>query len=385
MLLKHFLRPKASRSKASRSNANLSNASLSTASHSQGEKVRLPKFAEVEETVRSGEGLQRCVCVVVTTGSRCRNVLSSRQTKTATDLLKKERSDLSAEDLAEIIENLLCRNFHQISHQQERLQLLWQAEFPELDLNVGPNSRRRETETAQTSSILIQRQNQDLNPRRQDHVTSRPDAQSSNSYAPQDRRQGQHSARGQASRLEGLGPLDNSESRTTFRRMDPQSSEPPIFELQSSPAYELDSRQLIDECFRETRRDYSLVSSETGTFQNQAPTHSHDEPFNSDIQPQLLLHNARLLSQQTTSALAPVRRISVPLCWILTFLASLIVAGSLTVGLYFSIAKKQMGDGFTAAGYIVTVGTLILAAPIAKHYPHCKCWRREGREIVGTP
>ena len=61
-------------------------------------------------------------------------------------------------------------------------------------------------------------------------------------------------------------------------------------------------------------------------------------------------------------------------CYLLVTLGFLVIGGSLAVGLYYSIAKDRMGDGFTTAGWMTAVGTLILAAPMAKHYPHCKCW-----------
>jgi hypothetical protein len=61
-------------------------------------------------------------------------------------------------------------------------------------------------------------------------------------------------------------------------------------------------------------------------------------------------------------------------CYLLVALGFLVIGGSLAVGLYYSIAKDRMGDGFTTAGWMIAVGTLILAAPMAKHYPHCKCW-----------
>jgi hypothetical protein len=61
-------------------------------------------------------------------------------------------------------------------------------------------------------------------------------------------------------------------------------------------------------------------------------------------------------------------------CYLLVTLGFLVIGGSLAIGLYYSIAKVRMGDGFTTAGWMTAVGTLVLAAPMAKHYPHCKCW-----------
>lgn len=52
----------------------------------------------------------------------------------------------------------------------------------------------------------------------------------------------------------------------------------------------------------------------------------------------------------------------------------LIVVGSATLGIYYSVRYDKMGDGFTAAGWIVATGTLLLAGPLARHYPSCSCW-----------
>ena len=61
-------------------------------------------------------------------------------------------------------------------------------------------------------------------------------------------------------------------------------------------------------------------------------------------------------------------------CYIMASLGLLVIGGSLAVGLYYSIAQDRMGDGFTTAGWMTAAGTLILAAPMARHYPHCQCW-----------
>jgi hypothetical protein len=68
-------------------------------------------------------------------------------------------------------------------------------------------------------------------------------------------------------------------------------------------------------------------------------------------------------------------------CWILIFLVLTVAIGSTAIGVYFSVAKNQMGDGFTAAAWVVGVGALLLAGPIAYHYPHCQCWKRRDRYI----
>jgi nucleoside phosphorylase len=61
-------------------------------------------------------------------------------------------------------------------------------------------------------------------------------------------------------------------------------------------------------------------------------------------------------------------------CYIMVALGLLAIGGSLAVGLFYSIAQDRMGDGFTTAGWMVAVSTLMLAAPMAKHYPKCRCW-----------
>lgn len=38
-----------------------------------------------------------------------------------------------------------------------------------------------------------------------------------------------------------------------------------------------------------------------------------------------------------------------------------------------------MGDAFTLAGYVISVGPFVSLAVLAQHYRHCKCWKR-GKE-----
>jgi hypothetical protein len=61
------------------------------------------------------------------------------------------------------------------------------------------------------------------------------------------------------------------------------------------------------------------------------------------------------------------------------------IAGSFAVGLFYSIAKDQMGDGSTVAGWIIAVGSLALAVPMTQHYPRCKCWKKTADSILGSP
>lgn len=70
-------------------------------------------------------------------------------------------------------------------------------------------------------------------------------------------------------------------------------------------------------------------------------------------------------------------------CYIISLLVFFIVAGSASLGIYCTIALDKMGDGFTAAGWVVAIGALALAGPVAYHYPHCTCWKREGPYIEG--
>lgn len=70
-----------------------------------------------------------------------------------------------------------------------------------------------------------------------------------------------------------------------------------------------------------------------------------------------------------------------PTCWILIFLVLVVTLGSTAIGVYFSVAKNAMGDGFTTAAWVVGVGALLLAGPIAYHYPHCKCWKPHDKYI----
>ena len=84
----------------------------------------------------------------------------------------------------------------------------------------------------------------------------------------------------------------------------------------------------------------------------------------------------------TSAAESPMWKISSFLhpCWTIILLGSVVIAGSLAVGLYYSIAEDRMADGFTVAGWIIAVGTLVLAVPITQHYPSCKCWQKSAAD-----
>ncbi|KAF5983069.1 SesB, P-loop containing protein [Fusarium bulbicola] len=90
------------------------------------------------------------------------------------------------------------------------------------------------------------------------------------------------------------------------------------------------------------------------------------------------------------SAIAPVQRPPSPLeivdvpterpswfrpCYIICSIMALVVIGSGVLGMYYTIRFDRMGDGFTAASWIVAIGAMALAGPMARHYPHCSCWR----------
>lgn len=74
-----------------------------------------------------------------------------------------------------------------------------------------------------------------------------------------------------------------------------------------------------------------------------------------------------------------VQRIKV--CYLIIGLGLVVIGGSLAVGLFFSISENRMGDGFTTAGWMTAAGTLILAVPMAKHYPNCQCWDHCGSTL----
>lgn len=64
-------------------------------------------------------------------------------------------------------------------------------------------------------------------------------------------------------------------------------------------------------------------------------------------------------------------------CFSLITIIALFIGLSLFLGLFFASNKSygySMGDAFTLAGYIVTVGGLICGFLFACHFPLCKCW-----------
>jgi hypothetical protein len=60
------------------------------------------------------------------------------------------------------------------------------------------------------------------------------------------------------------------------------------------------------------------------------------------------------------------------LCWILFISWFVIIAGSVVIGLWRSIATADEGKGFTDAAYIVAVGGVILYPVQNRHASRCK-------------
>jgi hypothetical protein len=77
---------------------------------------------------------------------------------------------------------------------------------------------------------------------------------------------------------------------------------------------------------------------------------------------------------------APRFAIVVPVCWVIIILGSLDLCASLAIGLYYSIARDKMSDGFTLASWMLAAGTFVLAGPVALHYRRCRCWERANDE-----
>ncbi|SCN93045.1 uncharacterized protein FFE2_07565 [Fusarium fujikuroi] len=62
-------------------------------------------------------------------------------------------------------------------------------------------------------------------------------------------------------------------------------------------------------------------------------------------------------------------------CYIMCSIMVLVVIGSGVLGIYYTVQFDRMGDGFTAASWIVAIGAMALAGRMARLYPHCSCWR----------
>lgn len=64
-------------------------------------------------------------------------------------------------------------------------------------------------------------------------------------------------------------------------------------------------------------------------------------------------------------------------CYIMCLVMLLVITGSASFAIYWTLHFGKMGDGFTAASWMVAVGTLALAPAVARHYPYCTCWSGE--------
>lgn len=61
-------------------------------------------------------------------------------------------------------------------------------------------------------------------------------------------------------------------------------------------------------------------------------------------------------------------------CYILVFLGSFTIAGSLIPALWLSIARRDMSNGFSLAQYILGLGVFIVGCAVAIHSRTCTCW-----------
>jgi nucleoside phosphorylase len=98
----------------------------------------------------------------------------------------------------------------------------------------------------------------------------------------------------------------------------------------------------------------------------------HYTPHDTDSLPTSSAPHGYSLSLQIAKMLKWLQRIKP--CYLMIALGCLAIGGSLAVGIFYSVSEDRMGDGFTTAGWMVAVSTLVLAAPMAMHYQHCRCW-----------
>lgn len=139
------------------------------------------------------------------------------------------------------------------------------------------------------------------------------------------------------------------------------------------------SRFLWEESAVQLRR--RRVSGRTGTggqAQNVAPTTMTME--------QTHITTCVQINAETEASSESDRRAQTKDCYFIAVLAFLVVAGSTTIGVYFSVAEDRMGDGFTVSSYVLAAGTMILGPWVATHYQSCNCrilrsWRRGSMEI----
>ena len=138
---------------------------------------------------------------------------------------------------------------------------------------------------------------------------------------------------------------------------------------------------------------YEPTSSATGPSSVSAGGSAHTQNDIADSYP--ISNTPGHHDHQPLGLLAPTERpmkfkvfanlrnpLQVRFCYIFIALGVFVIGGSLAVGLYYSIARDRMGDGFTTAGWMTAVGTMVPAAPVAKHYPHCKCWKTSRTNLL---
>jgi len=88
------------------------------------------------------------------------------------------------------------------------------------------------------------------------------------------------------------------------------------------------------------------------------------------------------LPATTSGGMMIAFRRRIPFCYLLAALVFIFISSSSAVGLYYSIAQNAMGDGFTTAGFILAVGTLVVTPPAAYHYQNCQCWRSDTESAI---
>jgi hypothetical protein len=160
--------------------------------------------------------------------------------------------------------------------------------------------------------------------------------------------------------------------------------------ITKAAAYINDTETSLSEYSRLFRSTESATSSAIDNIQQQTPQRRHRRipvpyaylpaanstvhytPHDTDSLPTSSASGAPLLSLRSANMFAGLQRIKP--CYLMIALGVLMIGGSLAVGIFYSISEDRMGDGFTTAGWMVAVSTLVLAAPMAKHYPNCRCW-----------
>ena len=166
-------------------------------------------------------------------------------------------------------------------------------------------------------------------------------------------------------------------TRNKLRRVSAYANDQEASELRSRHAQRWHDSRKIESKSPFSRLGPVVVETELpSSLANTAGTiHDHQVPQLQGLSTASTVQSASVQRYNFSNILRRTRP-----CYLLVTLGFLVIGGSLAVGLYYSIAKDRMGDGFTTAGWMTAVGTLILAAPMAKHYPHCRCW--ETRETV---